>query len=101
MNYRFLDQARTEYYEAITYYEDKSVGLGDRFAEEIAKTLERVRQNPELWSNLTKKHRICRAHDFPYGLIYEIISGEAGGDIIEIVAVTHLHRKPGYWQDRT
>ena len=27
MNYRFLDQARTEYYEAITYYEDKSVGF--------------------------------------------------------------------------
>ena len=32
---------------------------------------------------------------FPYGLLYAV---EA--DRIIVVAVMHLHRRPGYWKDR-
>ena len=32
----------------------------------------------------------------PYGIIYQ-----ARENYILIVAVAHLHRKPGYWKDRT
>jgi hypothetical protein len=32
---------------------------------------------------------------FPYGVIYRL-----SGDTVEIVAVMHLSRKPGYWKHR-
>jgi hypothetical protein len=37
----------------------------------------------------------CRVNRFPYGLVYEV-----SGEEIVIVAVMHLHRRPGYWRDR-
>jgi len=42
-----------------------------------------------------KNTRRCRTKRFPYGLIYR-----CKGDEILIVAVAHLHRRPGYWHDR-
>jgi len=34
-------------------------------------------------------------NDFPYSVIYRI-----KGDVVEIVAIMHQRRKPGYWADR-
>jgi hypothetical protein len=33
---------------------------------------------------------------FPYGVVYQILESE-----ILVVAITHLHRRPGYWRDRS
>ncbi|WP_424204564.1 hypothetical protein [Sulfuricaulis sp.] len=33
---------------------------------------------------------------FPYGIIYRVRF-----DVIEIIAVMHLRRSPGYWKQRT
>ena len=39
--------------------------------------------------------RQCRVLSFPYGIIFPVTEGQS-----EILAVMHLHRKPGYWQER-
>jgi hypothetical protein len=41
------------------------------------------------------RSRRYRLRRFPYGLVYV----ETGSDII-ILAVMHLHRRPGYWNER-
>jgi hypothetical protein len=69
--------------------------LGLEFAEEIYATIARITQYPDAWSTLSKNSRRCIVSRFPYGLIYQIES-----HTLRIIAVAHLHRRPGYWKER-
>jgi len=40
--------------------------------------------------------RRALVHRFPYGVLYVLER-----DRLLIIAVMHLHRQPGYWQNRT
>jgi hypothetical protein len=55
----------------------------------------RIEAHPDAWQPLSANTRRCRTRKFPYGVIYQNRAGE-----ILIVAVAHLHRKPGHWSDR-
>jgi plasmid stabilization system protein ParE len=95
MDIRFLDIAQRELDEAVEYYNAESPGLGDQFLLEVLSTLERIRQYPLAWHPFTQNTRRCQTRRFPYGVVYQILESE-----ILIVAVAHLHREPGYWQNR-
>ncbi|MCE9525381.1 MAG: type II toxin-antitoxin system RelE/ParE family toxin [Planctomycetales bacterium] len=95
MKTRFLEIADLELADAIRYYEQERVGLGAEFHEEVNEALDRIEQMPFAWSRLGKDIRVCRTKRFPYGLVYQIRGNEA-----VIVAVMHLHRRPGYWRNR-
>jgi plasmid stabilization system protein ParE len=91
----FFDTAQVELEEATQYYENQRAGLGEEFAQEVEKALDRISKFPRAWTDLGEGVRRCRTNRFPYGLVY-IIENE----VISIVAVMHLHREPGYWKDR-
>ncbi len=56
----------------------------------------RVFSHPYVWPVLGSGDiRRCLTNHFPYGIIYCIEADE-----ILILAVMHLHRKPGYWKER-
>lgn len=95
MEIRFLDVARQELDEAVEYFNSESDGRGDQFLLEVLDVLARVRQFPNAWHLYTENSRRCLTRRFPYGVVYQILPSE-----ILVVAVTHLHRKPGYWLDR-
>lgn len=95
MDIRFLDVAQEEFDEAVEYYNAQAPGLGDEFLLEVLSTLERVRQFPNAWHPYTENSRRCQTRRFPYGVAYQILESE-----ILVVAVAHLHRRPGYWFDR-
>ena len=95
MEIRFLEIAGRELDEAVEYYNVESPGLGDEFLLQILKALERIRQYSEAWQVFTQNTRRCRVQRFPWGIIYQILESE-----ILIVAAAHLHREPGYWQNR-
>jgi len=95
MEVRFLDVAQQEFDEAVEYYNDEESGLGDRFLLEVIDSLQRIKQFPEAWHSYTSNSRRCLTRRFPYSIVYQIFESE-----ILVVAVAHLHRKPGYWHDR-
>jgi plasmid stabilization system protein ParE len=95
MSFYFLEPARDELNEATAYYEAQRVGLGEQFAQEVQNAIQRILDYPEAWARLSKNARCCRINRFPYGVVYT-----TRGEDILIVAVMHLHRKPGYWKDR-
>ena len=95
MKVEFLDPARAELVEAISFYNSESEGLGYEFAAEVKRTIERIIQLPKAWAPLSKRTRRCRTNRFPYGIIYQVSQ-----DKILIVAVMHLHRQPRSWQSR-
>jgi plasmid stabilization system protein ParE len=95
MNYSFLEAAKEELEEAVRYYEEQREGLGSEFAQEITTTITRIQEYPDAWAKISKNARCCRTKRFPYGIIYTV-----RGEEILILAVMHLHRKPGYWKKR-
>ena len=95
MNFRFLEPAKVELEEAIAHYEQEKAGLGEQFALEVKNTIQRILNHPGAWTRLTRNIRRCRTNRFPYGIVYSV-----QGDDVLVLAVMHLHRKPGYWKDR-
>tara|TARA_B100001971_G_scaffold176850_1_gene171029 strand:+ start:608 stop:901 length:294 start_codon:yes stop_codon:yes gene_type:complete len=95
MDIRILEIAERELDEAVDYYNVESPGLGDEFLLQILDSLERIRRYSEAWQPISQHTRRCRVHRFPWGVIYQILESE-----ILVVAVAHLHREPGYWQNR-
>ena len=95
MKYRFHPLADDELDKAADYYEEQQEKLGLDFAEEVYSTIQRIVEFPQAWKPLSNRTRRCVTNRFPYQVIYEIKDEE-----ILIVAVGHLHRKPGYWEER-
>jgi len=95
MNMRYLHVASRELDDAIKYYNAEREGLGDEFLEEVNHAIKGIALFPEAWHPLSPRTRRCRLRRFTYGLIYQIRQDE-----LLIIAVAHLHRKPGYWKNR-
>ncbi len=95
MQIKFLEIARIELDDAVSYYNHEMKGLGDKFLTETLKTLDRIGKFPRAWQPCSKRTRRCRLRHFPYGIIHQILDNE-----ILITAIANLHRKPEYWQSR-
>ncbi len=95
MQIRLLEIAAIELDEAVTYYNSEHTGLGDEFIIEFANSLERIKAYPQAWQPFTQNTRRCQLRRFPYGIVYQLLQTE-----ILIIAISHLHREPGYWKDR-
>ena len=86
---------KTEFDHAVAYYEHRQSGLGLELADEVLATIARILDYPRAGSPFSKNTRRCLTNRFPYGIIYQMHV-----DIVRIIAVAHLSRRPGYWKDR-
>ena len=96
MNYSFHPHAEAELEAAENHYDAIDKDLGDRFRAEFETSLARMLTFPRAWQRLSENIRRRRLISFPYGVVYRVKSNE-----IRILAVMHLHRKPGYWKSRS
>lgn len=95
MQIKFLVAAEEELDEAVAHYRAIRGELGNDFIYETELALARIRAYPNAWPKVSRRARRCRLRRFPYGLVYHQRS-----ELILIIAVMHLHRRPGYWQKR-
>jgi len=93
----FFKPAEVEFDDAVNYYNSQQKGLGLRFQTEVAHALSRMVLYPASYQKIGKYSRRCLVHNFPYGMIFQ--HKEDTNEIL-IVAVAHMHRKPGYWYSR-
>ena len=66
MTVEFLPQARIEWADAISYYNDQRSNLGYEFALEVDRTVERILQHPHAWTLIAKRTRRALVDRFPY-----------------------------------
>ncbi len=92
---RFQSAALLEAESATLYYEERRTTLGEDFKTALREACGRVAEAPLLYSLVEEGCRCCRLKRFPFGIIYVERS-----DYLEVIAVMHLQRKPGYWLDR-
>jgi toxin ParE1/3/4 len=91
----FHPAARVELIQSAQYYQAQSPGLGRRFAAAVRDAVHRIQEFPLLSPVLEDDIRRCRVLRFPYGVVYR-----AKPERIEVLAVMHLRRQPGYWKPR-
>jgi plasmid stabilization system protein ParE len=92
---RFVSAARRDLLDSALYLDEREPGLGTRFLDEVDRALALIREHPRAWNPIGRDLRRCRLLVFPYGLIYRIRD-----ETIEIIAVAHDRRRPGYWRGR-
>lgn len=96
MRLTYTQEARLELVEAASYYRSCRQELAREFLQRIVAAEDDILNHPEAWRSLGEPYRRKLLRQFPYGLIYH--QPEPGW--IEVVAVMHLHREPGYWRKR-
>jgi hypothetical protein len=60
----------------------------------LAEALNRIELHPHIYREVEPGIRKCQLKTFPYAVIFRDGMG------IEILAVMHLRRQPGYWKGR-
>lgn len=87
--------AKAEADAATAFYKDKQPALAQRFLDDLEDAIQRIRRHPRSYRQVEGEIRKCRVRHFPYGVIYRVRA-----DAVEIIAVMHLRRSPGYWKQR-
>ena len=94
---RYLPLAAAELIEAAQWYEDRQPGLGERFLQAVADTVDAICQVPlrhpplpRTFTSRTVFRRLLKG--FPYGVVYEVRADE-----LLVLAVAHTSRQPNYW----
>jgi len=95
VTFSFHPEAQNEFDVAVDYYESAEAGLGWDFALEVHAAIQNIIEFPEAWPVLEGEVRRCQTSRFPFGVVYSPEPGQ-----IFVLAVMHLHRRPGYWRER-
>lgn len=93
-------EAEAEFDADIDWYEERELGLGDRFEGRVLGAVEESADTTEAWPVWPgwDRHPVVRSKgvtDFPYRVVYFLDE-----DLLRIVAVAHSKRRPGYWRER-
>ncbi len=92
----FHPEATAEYDAAFDWYLERSPDAALKFDAEVDRALGQIIAAPRRWAAGSYSTRRFLLRQFPFTLIYrERTSGD-----IQIVAVAHTSRKPGYWKQR-
>jgi toxin ParE1/3/4 len=91
---RFHPEAQEEFIESALYYESTRPGLGQQFRDAVRAGLDRIVGHPEIGA-ARRNARILMVDGFPYDIVYR-----AAGSHLEVLALAHHRRRPGYWRRR-
>lgn len=96
MSYEFHTGAELEYLEAIAFYELQRPGIGLAFLDEFEGAMDIVTRSPGLYPiELKPDIRRVAMKIFPFSIIYRRTTS-----CVQVLAVAHQSRRPGYWQER-
>ena len=93
---RFHPVAVQEATEARQWYFDRSSTAGLAFDEALDLAVQQLSEHPNRWAKYLHGTRHLSLRKFPYVVVYRVTES-----LVEVVAVAHERRRPGYWQQRT
>jgi toxin ParE1/3/4 len=88
-------EAVAEAQAAVQWYREKSPSAADAFLAELDRAVERIAENPGMYPHYVRGTRRYLLQRFPFYLVYHQVAGK-----LQIVAIAHGRRKPGYWKKR-
>jgi plasmid stabilization system protein ParE len=91
----FLDEASAEYEAAFDWYFTRSELSAANFTAELAHAVSMIAEAPQRWPAAPYGTRKFLLHRFPFVVVYRELPST-----IQVLAVAHGHRRPGYWKTR-
>ncbi|MBI4753460.1 type II toxin-antitoxin system RelE/ParE family toxin [Candidatus Desantisbacteria bacterium] len=88
-------EAYNELEQSRLWYENQAKDLGFKFLNEVELAINTIRQFPDIWSPYCEETQRFLLHRFPFAIVYRHKKNK-----IQVFAIMHLRRKPGYWKDR-
>lgn len=88
--------ARRDLREAATWYRERNSEIAGRFVREVEHTLELIERFPKTGARISLVDGLARrllVAGFPYHVVFEDLI-----DRIEVLAIAHDRRRPGYWR---
>jgi plasmid stabilization system protein ParE len=91
---RIEQRAEAEARSALLWYVARNPRAADRFEAAVEECIAAIAETPEQFPEIEPGIRIRLVlHRFPYAVLYRAV-----GDEVQVVAVMHMHRRPGYWR---
>ncbi|HUT09288.1 MAG TPA: type II toxin-antitoxin system RelE/ParE family toxin [Thermoguttaceae bacterium] len=87
-----IEEARA----ARQWYHEHSPAAADAFVAELDAAIERILDAPDRFPVYLAGTRRYLMHRFPYIVVYHQVRST-----VQVIAVAHGKRKPGYWKSRS
>jgi toxin ParE1/3/4 len=91
----FHPQVADEAQRAYDWYHERNPSAAQAFSADLEHAINRVTDAPERWPFYHGPARRYVFQRFPFSLIYRVTA-----EAIEVIAIAHHQRKPGYWTNR-
>ena len=92
---RIEERAESEARSAFLWYLRRSPRAAESFGLALEEAIDGVAEAPERYPELEPGiRRRLVLHRFPYAVLYRV-----AGEEVQVVAVMHLNRRPGYWRE--
>lgn len=95
MRVEFHPAAADEFAAAVEYYEEALPGLGRRLRDKLRETIDLAVAHPDAGNRRRFEMRHLIVSGFPHDVVYRV-----RGEVLEVLALAHHRRRPGYWKDR-
>ena len=93
--YSWHPEASDEFDASVWWYAQRDPDVSDRFGDAIDRAIRQIVDHPDRHPAYLHGTRRLVIRTFPYAVVYRERDGE-----VQIVAVTHAKRLPGYWAQR-
>ena len=91
----FHPLAADEAEAAERWYRERSEVAAQRFRLELDSAVDRIAERPEVGVSYLENSRRIFLRRFPYFMVYRLRRPR-----IEVIAIAHARRRPGYWRAR-
>ena len=95
-NVGFDSAALDEYQRAVGWYQARNPRAAKAFASAVGSNLGAIGTQPDRFPRYDQESREAAVSGYPYSVVYRVLPS---GDV-QVVAVAHASRAPGYWRDR-
>jgi plasmid stabilization system protein ParE len=92
---RFHPDAVAEAKAAYEWYAERNPSAANAFIAELDRAISQIQNRPERWTMHLRGTRKFLLRRFPFAVVYRVARST-----IEIIAVAHGRRRPGYWRSR-
>ena len=91
----FHEEASFELETAFDWYLERSESAAAKFLADLNSAIANVAEAPHRWSLGSHGTQKFLLRGFPFAVIYRELPST-----IQVLAVAHGHRRPGYWRNR-
>lgn len=92
----YLDEARQELREAFEWYAKRSQHAAATFLRELDRAAILVAESPDIWPYFEGDVQRYVLRKYPFSILYRHAENS-----IQVIAVAHHRRPPGYWRGRS